>query len=268
MACATAPQDLFHRQAKRASATCAGDRDVAPAAPHRQAHRRRGRCVDGHRLAASCARLVSTGSQRWSRPSRSAAIERENPGETDPYRHQKARPFQPVGHRITGDRTGQSTALPWRGPGWEYVHVCIDDAFPRRLQSGHARTRKGKRRRLPQGGRRLLREPRRHGRACHDRQRLLLPIHGLPSACKQPRPQAHPHQALHAQDQRQGRTLHPNRLARMGLCHALQHLKRTRRRAAELAPPLQLAQASWRHTIQTPISRLGLTGNNLLRLHN
>src|SRR5829696_7846760 len=30
-----------------------------------------------------------------------------------------------IGHRITGDRTGQSNS---RGIGWEYVHVCIDDA--------------------------------------------------------------------------------------------------------------------------------------------
>ena len=33
--------------------------------------------------------------------------------------------FERVGHRITGDRTGQSNG---RGVGWEFVHVCIDDA--------------------------------------------------------------------------------------------------------------------------------------------
>jgi transposase InsO family protein len=33
--------------------------------------------------------------------------------------------FERVGHRITGNRTGQSNS---RGVGWEYVHVCIDDA--------------------------------------------------------------------------------------------------------------------------------------------
>jgi len=33
--------------------------------------------------------------------------------------------FERVGHRITGDRTGQSNG---RGVGWEYVHICIDDA--------------------------------------------------------------------------------------------------------------------------------------------
>ena len=33
--------------------------------------------------------------------------------------------FQQVGHRISGDRTGQSKG---RGVGWEFVHVVIDDA--------------------------------------------------------------------------------------------------------------------------------------------
>jgi transposase InsO family protein len=31
-----------------------------------------------------------------------------------------------IGHRITGDRTGQSNK---RGTGWECLHVAIDDAF-------------------------------------------------------------------------------------------------------------------------------------------
>lgn len=33
--------------------------------------------------------------------------------------------FERVGHRITGDRAGQSNA---RGADWEFVHVCIYDA--------------------------------------------------------------------------------------------------------------------------------------------
>lgn len=33
--------------------------------------------------------------------------------------------FERVGHRITGDRTGQGNS---RGVGWEYVHIAIDDA--------------------------------------------------------------------------------------------------------------------------------------------
>jgi transposase InsO family protein len=33
--------------------------------------------------------------------------------------------FDKIGHRITGDRTRQSNN---RGIGWEFVHVCVDDA--------------------------------------------------------------------------------------------------------------------------------------------
>jgi len=51
--------------------------------------------------------------------------ERENPGELIHIDIKKLGKFSRVGHRITGDRTGQSRT---RGVGWEFVHVCIDDA--------------------------------------------------------------------------------------------------------------------------------------------
>jgi transposase InsO family protein len=51
--------------------------------------------------------------------------ERERPGELIHIDIKKLGKFTRIGHRITGDRTGQSNA---RGIGWEYVHVCIDDA--------------------------------------------------------------------------------------------------------------------------------------------
>ena len=51
--------------------------------------------------------------------------ERENPGELIHIDIKKLGRFNRVGHRITGDRRGQSNA---RGIGWEFVHVCIDDA--------------------------------------------------------------------------------------------------------------------------------------------
>ena len=50
--------------------------------------------------------------------------ERDNPGEMIHLDIKKLGRFNKVGHRITGDRTGQSNS---RGVGWEYVHVCIDD---------------------------------------------------------------------------------------------------------------------------------------------
>ena len=51
--------------------------------------------------------------------------EREQPGELIHIDIKKLGRFERVGHRITGDRKGQSNS---RGVGWEFVHVCIDDA--------------------------------------------------------------------------------------------------------------------------------------------
>ncbi|MDX8529077.1 IS481 family transposase [Mesorhizobium sp. MSK_1335] len=51
--------------------------------------------------------------------------EREKPGEMIHIDIKKLGRFERVGHRITGDRVGQSNS---RGVGWEFVHVCIDDA--------------------------------------------------------------------------------------------------------------------------------------------
>jgi transposase InsO family protein len=50
--------------------------------------------------------------------------ERERPGELIHIDIKKLGKFNAIGHRITGDRQGQSNG---RGVGWEYVHVCIDD---------------------------------------------------------------------------------------------------------------------------------------------
>jgi transposase InsO family protein len=51
--------------------------------------------------------------------------ERQHPGELIHIDIKKLGKFNRIGHRITGDRTGQSNA---RGIGWEFVHICIDDA--------------------------------------------------------------------------------------------------------------------------------------------
>lgn len=50
--------------------------------------------------------------------------ERDRPGEMIHIDIKKLGRFERVGHRITGDRTGQSSS---RGVGWEFVHVAIDD---------------------------------------------------------------------------------------------------------------------------------------------
>ena len=59
--------------------------------------------------------------------------ERKIPGELIHLDIKKLGRFEQIGHRITGDRTRQSSSRGRRGGqswgvGWEYVHVCIDDA--------------------------------------------------------------------------------------------------------------------------------------------
>ena len=55
--------------------------------------------------------------------------EREHPGELIHIDIKKLGKFNRIGHRITGDRHGSSNLRSrGQGPGWEYVHVCIDDA--------------------------------------------------------------------------------------------------------------------------------------------
>jgi transposase-like protein len=51
--------------------------------------------------------------------------EREHPGELIHIDIKKLGRIDGIGHRITGDRTGQSNK---RGTGWEYLHVAVDDA--------------------------------------------------------------------------------------------------------------------------------------------
>jgi transposase InsO family protein len=51
--------------------------------------------------------------------------ERDLPGDMIHIDIKKLGRFDQPGHRVTGDRTGQSNG---RGVGWEFVHVCIDDA--------------------------------------------------------------------------------------------------------------------------------------------
>jgi transposase InsO family protein len=54
--------------------------------------------------------------------------EREQPGELIHIDIKKLGRIDGIGHRITGDRTGQSNRrAAGRGLGWEYLHVAIDD---------------------------------------------------------------------------------------------------------------------------------------------
>jgi Bacterial regulatory proteins, lacI family len=99
--------------------------------------------------------------------------EREQPGEMIHIDIKKLGKFDRIGHRITGDRTGQSNS---RGVGWEYVRVCIDDAsrvaFSKIMKTERGRCAVA----LLKAARCLLQKPQHHRPAHHDRQWLLLQI--------------------------------------------------------------------------------------------
>ena len=180
--------------------------------------------------------------------------ERDHPGDMIHLDIKKLGLFSQVGHRITGDRKGQSNG---RGIGWEFVHVSIDDAsrlaFSQVMPDEKAASAVAFLEAAVAYYQSL-------GITVHDRQRLLH-SQGLPRRLRRSRREACANQALHAQNQRQGRALHPDGPARMGLCKSLSDVAVSRRRPTQMDPRLQLASPARRHPIrrahqQTP-SRLG-----------
>ena len=102
-------------------------------------------------------------------------------------------------------------------PGFLALHVAVDDhsrmAFTQMLPDQKAETTIA----FLERGRRLLRQPwHRRARSAH-RQRLQLPLPPVSPGLPEDAHQAPPHPALYPQNQRQGRALHPDRPARMGL---------------------------------------------------
>jgi hypothetical protein len=93
--------------------------------------------------------------------------------------------------------------------------------------------------RVPQASGPVLRPARSHRRAGADRQPLFALLGDsrdrLPRAAHPP----HPHTALPAPHQRQGRAVHPHTARRLGLRRRLPQLNRTRRRPRRLALVLQ-----------------------------
>ena len=66
-----------------------------------------------------------THTQQGRRPCR--RVSRHGQEMADAFACREVGRFVRTGHRITGDRTGQwSLSLP--NQGWEYLHVCINDA--------------------------------------------------------------------------------------------------------------------------------------------
>ena len=163
--------------------------------------------------------------------------QRDKPGELIHLDIKKLGRIDGIGHRITGDRTGQSNK---RGTGWEYLHIAIDDAsrlayteiLPNeRKETAIAFTRRALTwfQRFGITTERLMTD---NGSAYKSHAyRDLMQELGIRH--KRTRP-------LHTAHKRQGRALHPDQPARVGLCHRIPQLSRAHRSASALAHHLQL----------------------------
>src|SRR5262252_439203 len=125
MGCVTAPQDLFHRTAKLRK---------PHATPSEVLRRQR---YTGKQIAAEvgvspatvCRVLKKRGLNKLSALEPAEPIrryEREKPGELIHLDIKKLGRIGSIGHRITGRYRGAVNRH--HGIGWEFVHVCIDDA--------------------------------------------------------------------------------------------------------------------------------------------
>src|ERR1700676_2849171 len=123
MVCGIARQDLFHCRAKQRpppmlpSRRCVGSATQAARSPPSSPS-------PLPPSAGACGSSSSTGSRRWEPAEPVRRYEREHPGEIIRLDIKKLGRFKQIGHRITGDRKGQSNS---RGVGWEYLHLAIDD---------------------------------------------------------------------------------------------------------------------------------------------
>ena len=195
--------------------------------------------------------------------------ERATPGEIIHIDIKKLGRFNTVGHRITGDRRGQSNARGrGAGPGWEFAHVAIDDhsrvataaIFPNeRKKSAVAflRSTLAYYRSLGVTVERVMTD----NGSCY-RSRAFA------RACKRLRIKHIRTKPYTPQTNGKAERFIQTALREWAYATAFQH---SDQRRAEL--PSWLHRYNWHRPHasldkHTPISRLGLTGNNLLRTHS
>jgi leucine-zipper of insertion element IS481/Integrase core domain len=165
--------------------------------------------------------------------------QRRHPGELVHVDVKKLARIDGAGHRAHGNRGRQKRRRGTNRIGYEYVHVCVDDAtrlaHVEVLADEKARTAVGFLRRARiwyrRHGVRIRRVMTDNG-ACY-----VSALHAL--ACRRldvkhlrtpPTPPTH---------QRKGRAHHPHHAGRLGIRRHLRHLQRTHRRPPRLAPHLQ-----------------------------
>ena len=245
-----------HRWWHRRRAASAGERRLGRLAgrdrssrPHRQPRRlspaeeepilraRRETGLGPGRLAGICRRARST---IWKVLHRHG-LSRRGRGERQSFRrYEWSRPgallhvdmaqlarFERPGHAVTGDRA--RTAPQRAGVGYVYLHCVVDDHSRYAYVEQHGqRAREIAAAVLRAGDRALRRARARAARGGDDRQRLRLPqvarLSGPYSSGSAP---AKSSPRLHAALERQGRALHPDAQARVGLRPLLAELARS-----------------------------------------
>ena len=139
-----------------------------------------------------------------------------------------------IGHCMTGDRQRSQP-----GSGWEYIHVAIDDATRLAYVEVQRSQRHNECARFLRRALQWL--------ACRGiRVHRVLTDNGSgyrsriwAAACRGWGGAAQAHEALHAPHQRQGRALHSNAPARVGLSLALAHIRHPHGCAHQLSALLQ-----------------------------
>ena len=190
--------------------------------------------------------------------------ERENPGELIHIDIKKLGRFNRTGHRITGDRSGPNKS---RGAGWEFVHVCIDDAS----RVAYVEIKKDERKASAVA---FLKAAVAYYAKLGVTVERVMTDNG---SCYRSRAFARACKRLGLKHIRtRPYTPKTNGKAERFIQTALREwayakaYQRSDQRGAEL--PLWLHRYNWHRPhgslgAMTPISRLGLSGNNLLRLH-
>jgi transposase InsO family protein len=196
--------------------------------------------------------------------------ERDEPGDMIHIDIKKLGRFERIGHRITGDRTGQSNDRTSRkgGAGWEFVHVCIDDAS----RIAFSRVMKDEKKASAVA---FLKAAVAYYASLGVTIERVMTDNG---SCYRSKAFARACKKLGLKHIRtKPYTPKTNGKAERFIQTSLREWAYARayntsgERAAEL--PKWLHRYNWHRPhggikSQTPISRLGLTGNNLLRLHN
>ena len=195
--------------------------------------------------------------------------ERARPGEIIHIDIKKLGRFNAVGHRITGDRRGQSNARGrGQGPGWEFAHVAIDDHS--RIATAAILPTERKNSAVA-----FLRATLAYYKSLGVTVQRVMTDNGscyksfaFARACKRLRIKHIRTKPYSPQTNGKAERFIQTALREWAYATAFDT---SQQRRDALAPWLHRYNWHRPHASlakQTPISRLGLTGNNLLRLHN